>query len=136
MPPEQAEGAAVDERADVWALGATLYHVLAGRPPFSGKNDAALLVQVLHGEPDPLAASGRRVPRDLETIALRCLEKDKAKRYASPGEVADDLGRWLDGEPILARRPGVVSSALRRYARRAGPIAVAFAIVFSVQIVI
>ena len=106
MPPEQAEGK-IDEvgpASDVYSLGATLYYVLTGRPPFQAASMTETLRQVVHTEP----ASPRRlnpdIPCDLETICLKCLRKERAGRYSSSREFADDLGRWLENKPIVARR--------------------------------
>jgi tetratricopeptide (TPR) repeat protein len=106
MPPEQADGGAahVDARADVYSLGATLYHMLCGRPPFRAPTTLQLIHQVMSLDP---VAPGRLQPgidRDLETICLQCLEKDPSQRYASADDLADDLARYLAHQPILARR--------------------------------
>jgi hypothetical protein len=91
----------------VYALGALLYECLTGRPPFDGPQHV-VLVSVLNDEPLPLSRFGAKVPADLETICLKCLSKEPARRYASAEELANDLRRFQAGEPIRARPVGVV----------------------------
>lgn len=112
MPPEQvdARGFDLDARSDVYAMGATLYHALAGRPPFEADSLEELLLSVLRSEPGAPSLHERAVPADLDTICLKCLEKDPDRRYPDAAALARDLERFLDNEPIHARR----STALQR----------------------
>ena len=115
MSPEQARGETtrLDRRSDVFSLGAVLYEVLTGRPPFAGESAVDSLVQVLEKDPVPPRRRVRGLPRDLETIVLRCLEKDPDRRYGSARELADDLDAFLDGRPIAARPPGLARKIAR-----------------------
>lgn len=104
MSPEQTKSGAIDGRTDVYSLGATLYEMLTLRPPFDGASAAELLDQIGGREPVHPRVLNRRVPRDLETIVLKCLAKRPADRYTSATALAEDLARFLSHEPVLARR--------------------------------
>jgi serine/threonine-protein kinase len=112
MAPEQARGeaAALDRRTDVYGLGATLYAVLAGSPPFEGPSSLDVLVQVTQQDAPPLTG----VPADLATIVAKCLQKEPAQRYESARSLAEDLGRYLSGDPIHARRTSLLERLVKR----------------------
>jgi serine/threonine protein kinase len=121
MAPEQAEGRIqeIGPATDVYALGALLYEVLIGRPPFLADSWRHAIEQVLHDEPQPPKRSRLDLPADLETICLKCLEKDPARRYAGAAELANDLGRFLEGKTVAAV-PVSTAERLARLAARDG----------------
>src|SRR5690606_7254394 len=117
MSPEQAMAGPLGPASDIYALGAVLYFCLSGRPPAFGQSIPDTLHQVVHGEPVLLRQLVAGVPRDLETIAFKCLEKDPAKRYPDARALAEDLRRFLRHEPIHAR-PTSGPEKIWRWCRR------------------
>ena len=120
MAPEQAGGKSKDigPAADVYALGAILYECLTGSPPFQAESMIDTLLKVAAEEPTPPRKLRPDCPRDLQVLCLKCLEKDPKQRYASAGDLADDLRRWLDGKPISCRSPSKTERLVRSLKRR------------------
>jgi tRNA A-37 threonylcarbamoyl transferase component Bud32 len=119
IAPEQAGGSTADfaPAADVYSLGAVLFNVLAGRPPFLGSNPVSVIRQASETQAPKIRSLAPSLDRDLETICARCLERDPKARYQSAGDLAADLERWLDGRPIVAR-PVSPPARMWRWSRR------------------
>src|SRR5262249_8357006 len=129
MAPEQAGGKteAINPACDVYALGAILYECLTGRPPFKAATSLDTILQVMNEEPVPPRQLNAQVPRDLETVCLKCLHKDAGKRYPAAAELADDLRRWQADEPIKARPVSLLERG-RKWVKRHPAVAALLAV--------
>lgn len=135
MSPEQAEGrnAEIDVRTDVYSLGALLFELLTGVPPFQGENRLAILSKVLRDDPPSVRGLRKTVPLDLAVIVARCLEKEPRRRFASAQELKEELDRFLDGRPILSR-PVSPFERFRKWVKRK-PMAAAFWAVVTLSLI-
>jgi len=132
MSPEQAGGShTIGPASDIYSLGALLYHLLTRQPPFQADTLTALLKQVIETDPVAPRLLNRGIPRDLETICLKCLEKEPARRYPTAEGLADDLGRLLDNKPIQARAVGAAGKAWKWCRRRPALAATAAALLLT-----
>jgi tetratricopeptide (TPR) repeat protein len=130
MSPEVARGGAApaDHRTDIFSLGASLYEAVTGSPPFPGATAADAISSILHHEPRPPRSLNPRIPRDLETIVLKCIEKSPADRYGTAEALAQDLRRFARGDAIEARPQSAIEKAARRIRRNKGKIAAALVV--------
>ncbi len=119
MAPERVQGgtSALDRRSDLYSLGATCYEFLSGTPPFEGISALQVLVDVMERDLTPLRAVMPSIPAEVDAVVMKCLERDPARRYASARAFAEDLQRYRDGEPVLARPAGRVQRMVRRVRR-------------------
>ncbi len=103
MAPEQVQQELLDRRTDVYGLGATLYELLSGQPPYSGNSGPEIMLQILKDDPVPVGKLAPKIPPDLQTIVMKCLERDPSRRYNSAKALSEDLQRYLEGDPIGAK---------------------------------
>jgi hypothetical protein len=134
MSPEQAEGHGTDStpQTDIYSLGVMLYELLAGAPLFGEAAGAQLLRRIVDDEPAPLARVRRDVPRDLAAICARCLEKSPAQRYGTAADLRDDLQRFLDGQPVVARPVSPLKRTVRWCRRRPAQAALLAVVVIAI----
>ena len=137
MAPEQArgDGKAIDPRSDVWALGAVLYEILAAIPPFQADNALRLMLKITKDAPKPPRQFNPKVPRDVDAIVMKCLEKDPARRYPTARALAEDLKRFLAGQPVEAHTQRPVQKLLRAARKNRGVLAAVGSGVLAVALV-
>ena len=135
MSPEQARGDTVDQRTDVFSLGSVLYHVLTSKPPFDGHSPGEIMMSVFADDPPPMRKLNPRIHADVETICLKALDKDRDRRYETARSFADDLGRYLEGEPITARPLSTRERAWKEIRRHPLHLAMAMAAVAAVVLI-
>ena len=130
MPPEQARGEnkAIDQRSDVYSLGAVLYEMLTGRPPFTGETMMNIVMKVIHDQPAPFRRFVPKMHRDIETIVFKAMEKEPRRRYQGMSEFADDVRRYLAGEMLSARPAGPFLRAARTLRKHRSPVIVGLVI--------
>ncbi len=136
MAPEQAQGRheQMDRRTDVYGLGATFYHLLTKQTPFAGTSGIDVLMKVLKEDPIPVRTLNPAAPYDLEVIIMKCLEKEPARRYDSARAVAEEIGRYMNGDPIRARRTSWSYRAARKARKHAALLVVSSAAVLALSV--
>ena len=125
MSPEQARGEKLDERTDVYSLGATMYEIFTGKSPFEGENVYEILKKIENEEPVAPRKIRPQINQDLQTIILKCLEKNRERRYDSAKDLARDLRRFLNHEAVLARPPSAIYMLKMKLAKRKAVVATA-----------
>lgn len=135
MSPEQAQGevSRIDRRSDVYSLGAMLYELLSGQLPFAGATTVAMILQVIQNEPPPLRKANAEIPIDLETIVAKAMAKEIQRRYDTARALAEDIERFLNGEPILARKASLLYVAYKRAQKHKAVVAVSVLCVLCVM---
>ena len=138
MSPEQllAHRVKIDHRSDIWSFGVSLYEAVTLDLPYHADSDEGYISAVSSQEPTPARRRLRAVPRDLETILMKCLERDPARRYASMRDLREDLARFLEGRPVAARRPGPVARSMRFVRRNRVAAAAAMVAVLSSLLIV